>query len=522
MKKTITLLALFFCIVTIYGQNRNIQWQKTIGGSGDDVLNSIIQTADGNFLLGGYSDSNVSGEKSEDSRGGKDYWIVNVDGNGGIVWQKTYGGSNDDLLTSMLQTSDGGFIIGGTSSSDISGDKTEDSKGQEDYWILKLDPNGNIEWQKTYGGNRSDDLASIVKTDDGGYFVAGRSRSAESGNRTVSRNGLPDIWALKLDSTGNIVWQKSYGSTDYNFGCSVYGLAKTNDGGFILSSDLIIFQSQNIPYWVLKIDAFGNQVWDVTIRGNIADWNPIINATNDGGYIVAGISNSDAVEDKTENAINGSLDYWVLKLDETGNIVWQNTIGGDANESLTTVTQTADGGYLVSGNSSSNISGDKTENSLGESDFWFVKLNSVGIIEWQNTIGGEAREYGGRSIQSTDGDFLTFGSSASNISGDKTENSRGGYDYWIVKHDSTLGTQENTFANAISIYPNPVNNLLQINTQDQTIDKIIIYSVLGSRVRQFDVDTISPTVDVSSLASGAYYLQLYSGKNVALKKFLKE
>ena len=111
-----------------------------------------------------------------------------------------------------MQTTDGGYIIGGFSNSGISGDKTEDSRGELDYWILKLDLNGDIQWQKTYGGNRSDEPVSAVETDDGGYLVTGRSSSAESGDRTVSRNGLPDAWVLKLDATGAIVWQKSYGS----------------------------------------------------------------------------------------------------------------------------------------------------------------------------------------------------------------------------------------------------------------------------------------------------------------------
>src|SRR5690606_32512121 len=215
---------------------------------------------------------------------------------------------------------------------------------------------------------------------------------------------------------------------------------------------------------------------------------PQIKSTSDGGYILAGTSNSDAFGDKTENAINGSMDYWVLKLDENGNIVWQNTIGGADGDSMNSINESSDGGYYISGYSTSNISGDKTENSLGMADFWFVKINNVGIIEWQNTIGGAESETGGYTLQTTNGDFITGGASNSNISGDKTENSRGGYDYWIIKHDSTLGIQENTFANAISIYPNPVKSILQINTQDQTIDKITIYSVLGSRVLQFDVD----------------------------------
>ena len=519
MKSKTTLLALLLSIFTIQAQDPNIQWQKTIGGSGTELLWSILETTDGGFFIGGTSDSNISGEKTEDSRGGQDYWVVKLDNNGNILWQKTYGGSADDFLVSARETSEGGFIIGGSSKSDISGDKTENSRGEEDYWILKLDPNGNIEWQKTLGGNKFDILGSLVISNDGGYLLAGHSHSPISGERTVARQGFSDAWVLKLDSSGAIVWQNSYNIEN---AVSVYGLDKTNDGGFIISSNLDISGNPLDPFWILKIDASGNQVWDRVISGDKIDLYPKIKSTTDGGYIVSGGSNSDAVGDKTEDAISGSFDYWVLKLDGNGNIIWQNTIGGADQENIHSIFESSDGGYFLSGNSSSNISGDKTENALGASDFWFVKLNDVGIIEWQNTIGGAGSESGGNSIQTSDGDFLTVGYSNSNISGDKTENSRGGSDYWIIKHDSTLGIQENSFASAITIYPNPVKNTLQIKTQDKTIDQINIYNVLGSRIRQLDIDNVSPNIDVSNLASGVYYIQLYSGKNVALKKFVKE
>ncbi|MDN3723307.1 T9SS type A sorting domain-containing protein [Aequorivita sp. SDUM287046] len=519
MKTTTTLLALLLSLLTINAQDPHIQWQKTIGGSGTELLWSIIETTDGGIFIGGTSDSNISGEKTEDSRGGQDFWVLKLDNNGNILWQKTYGGSADDVLVSALQTSEGGFIIGGVSKSDISGDKTENSRGDDDYWILKLNSNGNIEWQKTFGGNEYDRLGSLVKTNDGGYLLAGHSHSPISGDRTVARQGFSDAWVLKLDSSGAIMWQNAYNIEN---AVTVYGLDKTNDGGFIISSNLDISGNPLDPFWILKIDASGNQVWDRIISGDKIDLYPKIKSTTDGGYIVAGGSNSDAVGDKTEDAINGSFDYWVLKLDETGNIIWQNTIGGAVNENIHSIAESNDGGYFLSGNSNSDISGDKTENSIGGSDFWVVKINNVGIIEWQNTIGGGGSEHGGNSIQTSDGDFLTVGYSNSDISGDKTENSRGGFDYWIIKHDATLGINENVFASTISIYPNPVKNILQVNSQDKIIDKINIYSILGSLVRQLDVETVSPTVDVSSLALGVYYIQLYSGKNVALKKFVKE
>lgn len=488
-----------------------------MGGSGSDKLWSIVQTNDGGFFVGGDSDSNISGDKNENSRGGDDYWVIKLDSDGNMIWQKTYGGNEDERLWDVQQTMDGGFILGGYSRSRISGDKNENSQGGDDYWIIKLNSIGDIMWQNTIGGSGDDRIKKIVETNDGGYLLGGDSTSSISGDRTVSRFGSRDIWLVKLDSSGEIVWQHSFGHGNDQ---TITGLAKTNDGGFIISSTVFGITAIHDAFWVLKISASGNYIWDKIIQGDNSDWFPKISATLDGGYIMAGASDSDAFGDKSENS-QGSFDYWVVKLDENGNVIWENTIGGSEPEQADSIIQCIDGGYFVSGYSSSNISGDKTENSMG-GDYWVLKLNNVGIIEWQNTIGGENADVRGRAIQTDDGSFLIAGYSDSNISGDKTENSRGSWDFWIVKHAQTLGLEENSLKNQITLYPNPAENILHLNTQDKTINQVNIYTMTGSKVLQLEVDTVSPTVDVSGLAAGVYYVQLYSGKNVALKKFVKE
>lgn len=186
MKKTITLLVLLLSTFAIYAQDPNILWQRTIGGSGDESVTALINTTDGGFVVGGYSDSNISGEKTENSRGGKDYWILKMDSAGEIEWQRTIGGDQDDYLNDAKQTQDGGYILAGSSSSGISGEKTEPSRGDSDYWILKLSSTGNIDWQKTYGGDAFDAASDIVQTPEGGYIVAGNSASGISGDRTIN------------------------------------------------------------------------------------------------------------------------------------------------------------------------------------------------------------------------------------------------------------------------------------------------------------------------------------------------
>ncbi len=527
MKRNIlTSFVLAFITISLYAQDPNILWQRTIGGSEYDSFSSIGNTMDGGIIIGGYSESDASGDKTEDSNGSSDFWILKLDSAGNIEWQNTIGGKLADWNPQISQTLDGGYILGGHSDSHISGDKTEDSKGSHDYWIIKLDSTGNITWQNTIGGSLYDRLNSFIQTSDGGFLAGGNSTSNISGDKTENSNGLNDIWIVKLDSMGEIEWQNTIGGDDED---GVELIKQTLDGGYILSG----FSSSNISgdktensqgnsdCWILKLDSLGQIQWQNTIGGSNGDRASSVIIANDGGYLIGASSDSNISGDKTENSIGGS-DCWILKLDENGNILWQNTIGGDQTDGLTALISNSNNGYLIGSYSYSNISGDKTENSLGESDYWIIKINNLGIIEWQNTIGGNNADVIISLGQTNNGSFFLGGRSASNISGDKTEDSRGFNDFWIIKYSESLGLNANPFATAITLYPNPTKNTLQLNTQDKTIDQINIYTMTGSKVLELDIDTVSPTVDVSSLASGVYYVQLYSGKNVALKKFVKE
>jgi len=503
MKKTLALLALLLSVFSLYAQDPNILWQRTIGGSGKEYLKSIEETSDGGMIIGGYSNSNISGDKSENSRGANDYWILKLDSSGNIVWQRTLGGDGEDKLAAFHQTSDGGYIVGGYSDSGISGEKTESSRGFTDYWILKLNSSGSIEWQKTIGGNEGDLLVEIHQTPDDKYILAGSSFSDISGDRTESRIANQDAWILGLDSNGNILWQDAYGIS--NNGFRLYDFQLTSDSGYILGGTWGI----DLAYYLKKVGL--DNVWTTFAGNGAVNYLSMVRQTSDGGFIVNGTTDNQS-----------QFNYYVWKLDSAGNTLWDRNIDGALFEMGTTVLGSTEGGSLVGGYSDSYISGDKTENSQGLEDFWIVKLNNVGVIEWQNTIGGSDMDKLTCTNQNSDGTYIFGGNSSSNISGDKTEISRGSNDFWVIKHAAILGLEENPFATAITLYPSPAKNTLQLNTQDKTIDQINIYTMAGSKVLQLDVDTVSPTVDVSSLASGVYYLQLYSGKNVALKKFVKE
>ncbi|MFN8321029.1 MAG: T9SS type A sorting domain-containing protein [Chitinophagales bacterium] len=444
--KPALLVLVFSCsLFTLLHSQPVIEWQKTIGGSYEDKLTSIQQTADGGYILGGYSFSGISGDKTENSNGGDDYWVVKTDAAGNIQWQNTIGGDGIDELESIQQTTDGGYILGGYSESDISGDKTEDHGftvlDQKDYWLIKIDAAGNIQWQNTIGGDGGDVLQSVQQTTDGGYILGGYSSANISYDKTENPMGGSDYWIVKTDALGNIQWQNTIGSSGAE---ELHSVQQTTDGGYILGG----FSGSNISgdktdncnggwdYWIVKTDAAGNIQWQNTIGGGLEDRLSSIQQTSDGGYILGGISISNISGDKTENntdTITYTDDYWIVKTDSLGNILWENTIGGEGNDELKSVQQTTDGGYILGGYSESDISGDKTENSIGNGDYWVVKIDAAGSIQWQNTIGGSEYDDLSSIQQTADGGYILGGLSTSNISGDKTENCNGTWDYWIVK-----------------------------------------------------------------------------------------
>jgi hypothetical protein len=435
----ICILIFILSINSSYIFAQEIEWQKAIGGSNFDFLNCIQQTSDGGYILGGTSESNISGDKIENSLGGRDYWIVKIDATGNIQWQNTIGGNNEELLYSIRQTSDGGYILGGKSNSNFSGDKTENCKGDFDYWIVKTDEFGIIQWQNTIGGSAVDELHSIEQTSDGGYILGGVSFSNISADKTENSLGLDDYWIVKTNSSGVIQWQNTIGGSESDI---LYNIKNTVDGGFILcgysdsniSGDKIENTNGVYDYWILKTNSVGNIQWQNTIGGSANDELHTIEQTSDGGYILGGISESNISGDKSENCIGAFAiyDYWIVKTDGTGNIIWQNTIGGSASDFLYDIYQTIDGGYLFGGYSNSGISGDKTEVSSFY-DYWILKTDGLGNIQFQNTIGGNKTDLSSAFEQTSDGGYILGGYSDSDLSGDKTEDSLGGGDFWILK-----------------------------------------------------------------------------------------
>lgn len=431
---------LLFIVFTLPTEAQVKEWDRTLGGTENDVPHEIYQTDDGGYLVVGYSQSGATGDKSE---AGSGIWVVKLYANGSIEWEKTFTINNTHTIVSTQRTKDGGYIIAGYTNPYFDVNIPQN----DDYWVLKMDVNGNTQWEKTFGGSGADQLAVLLQTDDGGYLMGGTSNSGVSGDKSELHQGGGDYWVVKLDANGTKVWDKTIGSNGQDV---LTAVAQTIDGGFIVggyswsgpSGDRTGPFRGEYDYWVVKLNASGAIEWDNAFGGVMVDLLYSLQQTSDGGYILGGPSQSNVGGDKTEpnwdqcpSQPGGcSHDYWVVKLDANGHKEWDKTIGGTGSDVLFHVRQTPDGGYILGGYSYSGISGDKTEVSRGGADYWIVKLDSFGNKQWDKTLGTTEPESTLSFLELTaDGGYILGGRSSAGISGDKSEVSRGGYDYWIIK-----------------------------------------------------------------------------------------
>jgi len=515
MKNLIPFFFLLFSQIC-YAQSPPIQWQKSLGGSLWDVGSSIQQTGDGGYIVAGLTYSNdgdVSGNHGE-----ADYWIVKLNSDGNIQWQKSLGGSAWDEGNVIQQTADGGYIVAGLTESndgDVSG-----NHGTADFWIVKLNSDGNIQWQKSLGGSSWDVANAIQQTADGGYIVAGMT---ESNDGDVSGNhGKADCWIVKLNSDGSIQWQNSMGGSRHDAANSIQ---QTDDAGYIVAGRSNSIDGDvsgnhgSADYWIVKLNSTGIIQWQKSLGGFGLDVANSIQLTADGGVIIAGYSFSN---DGDVSGNHGESDYWIVKLTSTGIIEWQKALGGYRKDASYSTQQTADGGYIVAGQAES-YEGDVTGHH-GWTDFWIVKLNSVGSFQGGKSLGGSAGEDASSILQTTDGGYIVAGYSYSN-NGDVSGN-HGESDVWIVKlSPEFVGVDDalNTPSEQLEIYPNPAHQSisLKIASEDPVL-KVTIYDLLSREMLRQSIPNDGP-LDISSLANGLYLLvaNTPSGK-IFSGKFLKE
>jgi hypothetical protein len=534
------ILFLFIPILTFSQAPLVKQWDKSFGGNNTDNLTSFQQTNDGGYVMGGWSWSGISGNKSESNWDTTlktyDYWIVKTDSIGNKEWDKRFGGTDKDAFYCLQQTQDGGFILGGFSFSKMSGDKMQNSldtstnpnsvSQRGDFWVVKISANGNKEWDKSFGGNRYDLLYTLRQTKDGGYIFGGESNSDISADKSQSpwgSNKQSDYWVIKTDALGNKEWDKRFGGINYD---ALHTLVETTDGGYILGGISGSDSSGNktektrggIDYWIVKIDGAGNKQWDKRFGGTRNDLLYSLQQTTDGGYILGGYSGSGIGGDKTQALWDTFIpgldmeDYWILKIDSQGNKEWDKGFGGFKTDVCQTIQQTSDGGFLASGSSFSPANGDKSENNLGQRQTWVVKTDAMGIKEWDKTILTDGVDAFGSAIQAKDGCYVIADYTSSGVGGYKTQQSWGSYDFWIIKFcdASYMVNSLNasiTDGSKVVVFPNPFSNQLTFSVSVNEQTTVSLYNFLGQEILQ-QTFTNSTTINTEQLADGIYFYEL--------------
>ncbi|MBI4284933.1 MAG: S8 family serine peptidase [Chloroflexi bacterium] len=357
-------------------------WSKTFGDTAADISSSVRPTADGGYIITGYTYGS----------GNPDVWLVKTDASGNKAWDKTFGSTASDYGRAVLQTADGGYVVAGYTYSY--------GAGKADVWLIKTDINGNKLWDKTFGGAGSDYGLAVCAAPGGGYVVAGYTDSSGSGGT--------DIWLIKTDASGNKVWDKTFGSARNDYG---YAVSPTLDGGYIIAGAGDSSQGDG-DAWLVKTDATGNKLWERTLGGVDDQVALSVYPASDGGYVLAGY---------TDSYSGIEYDAWLVKTDAAGTKLWERGYGGPLVDYGRSVVQTPDGGYAIAGETASYGAGDY--------DAWLIRTDGNGNERWHETFGGSKNESGYSIDKTADGGFVMAGYTESY--------GAGGADVWLIKVNVT-------------------------------------------------------------------------------------
>jgi parallel beta-helix repeat protein len=351
------------------------EWNRTFGGPSADYGSSVQQTPEGGYIIAGETASFGAGEG--------DVWLLKVAANGTEEWNRTFGGSSYDSGRSVQQTIDGGYIVAGLTESFAA--------GQGDVWLLKVAANGTEEWNRTFGGPSYDYGSSVQLTTDGGYIIASSTASFGAGSW--------DVWLLKVAANGTEEWNRTFGGPSADYGSSVQ---LTTEGSYIIAGETASFGAGEMDVWLLKVAANGTEEWNRTFGGPSSDYGSSVQLTTDGGYIVAG---------ETESFGAGDEDVWLLKTAANGTEEWNRTFGGASEDSGSSVQQTPEGGYIIAGST--------LAPSADNCDVWLIKTGADGTEEWNRTFGVSIEDRGLSVQQTADGGYIIAGFTASFVdSGD--------------------------------------------------------------------------------------------------------
>lgn len=508
----LTRLLFFFCILfssLLWAQE--IVWQQTLGGAREEHLYDAISTYDYGVLLAGSSVSEASGNKKEGSVADLDYWLWKMTENGKLEWQKNYGGDGNDFLYSVAYTQDGGYILGGSSDSPAGHDKTSASFGKRDFWILKLNPLGEIEWQRTYGGAEDDQLTAIRQTYDGGYWVAGTTSSGANGNKKSVAIGNEDIWVLRLDMQGEVLWERTYG-----------GLRRDTTKAVQLSQEglwLVAHSNSGARHGqaqVLFIDHKGNTKHDFFF-GDSPTEPAGIALTKNGHLVVAG---------NVGNMENEETDYWALAFDTEGIVLHEERLDLGTQDRATQMAALSDGQLVLSGFSI----GKETV----KEDYTLVSFSPTAKLHWKKQLQASVDDRLQQVVATQDKGLLLAGTSNSIKAYDKSVASNGQLDYWILKTGSVKTyTGKDGFAQdepipekdkrQISAFPIPAKRFVTVVVPfDFKQGRLSVHDLGGRLLYQQAMDSRTEILDMKHWPQGIFLLQVVADKHTMERKIVKD
>ncbi len=507
--KKLNLLFFFFIVGNCFAQPA-IEWAKCYGGSFDERANSIVEASNGDYFIAGSTssdDGNVTGFHGV-VNGTSDFWIIRIDSSGNLLWQKCYGGTSEEKGISICKTFDNGFIIAGNSYS-TDGDVTG-NHGGSDYWIIKIDSSGNLLWQKSYGGSNDDFANSIIQAKDSGYVIAGYTASNDSD--VTGNNGMEDFWVLKIDTVGNIIWQKCFGGSSHEFGKTIEQSSNGNYfvSGVAYSNDSVVSGNHGgSDYWLIQIDSVGNLLSQKCFGGTYSEEQGAFEFTSDNGFIMSGTSFSN---DGDVSGNMGLGDFWIVRVDSQFNIVWQRCLGGSGDEFYSFAKETSDGGCIVTGTTDSQTDL-LPYNYHGYNDIELIKLDSLGNTEWQWCYGGTVNDNALAILPTPDINYLVTGFSSSS-NGDVTGQHsvlEMYHDYWIMKTGNTIAevSEIKNSKPEITIYPNPTNSSFAIkNISSNQSSMLQIINPIGEVVYTEILFGKNNCIVNANLLQGIYFVKI--------------
>lgn len=506
MRKRLRLLAaLIWPVLGVSAQVApSIAWEHAVGSSGYEQLEDLRPTADGGCILVGMTygnDGDVVG-----SYVAPDAWVVKLTTTGALEWQKVLGGSGYDMGTSIRQTPDGGYVFAGLTNS-LDGDVGVNYGGR-DAWLVRLDASGNLLWERSYGGSLSDEGMSVELTNDGGYVLGCHSLSSDGD--VAFNNGDDDWWVVKLDSVGDIEWQRVLGSSAADW---LRGVMQTSAGDFVVhgvtqgNDGDVLGNHGGMDAWVVRLEASGAVLWQRPLGGSAYDWVFSVDETTVGDLVLGCESESD--DGDVSQPIAGN-DAWVVKLDANGTLLWDRSYGGSLYDGVRWLAVMPDGGCVFVGSTYS-LNGDVVGNH-GGGDAWVVRLDDAGALLWQKPVGGSLLEQGASVHPTADGGYL-LGIRAESNDGD-VSSTNGGEDFWAVKLNADDVRVEERQVNGFMLFPNPSSAELFLRFAEPINGTLVVIDASGREVLAHSIRGSECSMNVHGLQPGVYSVRVQSGAQV--------